>query len=144
VSLSVNGQGKSSSLPKDQLPEPFTAIVTDNPKRVIYWNDRYNAIPEINKEIRSVSLCDSCVYLSTKDQRITNPQSIRVRDHYKKNRLPEVKRAHLQLRIISKNSSVINRQYLVLTRATKNKPILAGGGQPASSAGRSAGDRNEP
>jgi predicted phosphatase len=71
-------------LPKDQLPEPVTAIVADNPKRVIYWNDRYNAIAEINIEIGSVLLCDSCVYLSTKNQRIANLQSIRVRDHYQK------------------------------------------------------------
>jgi hypothetical protein len=78
---SAKSQRKSSFLPKDQLPEPLTAIVTDNPKRVIYWNHRYNTIPEINKEVRSVSLCDSRVYPSTKDQRISNPQSIRVRDH---------------------------------------------------------------
>jgi hypothetical protein len=69
-------------LPKDRLPEPLTGIVTDNPKGVICWNHRYNPIPEINKEVRSVSVCDSCVYLPTKDQRISNPQSIRVRDHY--------------------------------------------------------------
>src|SRR5260221_1014438 len=84
--LSANGQRKSSSLDqaKKQLPEPITEIVTDNPKRVICWNHRYNAIPEIKKEVRSVSLCYSCVYPSTKDQSISNPQSIRVRDHYQK------------------------------------------------------------
>ena len=69
---------------KDQLPEPITAIVTDNPKRAIYGNNRYNAIPEVNKEIRSVSMYDCRVHLSTKDQRLSNPQSIRVRDHCQK------------------------------------------------------------
>jgi hypothetical protein len=67
-----------------QLPEPLTAIVTDNPKRVIYWNDRYNAIPEIDKEVGFLTLYDCRAYLSTKDQRISNPQSSRVRDHYQR------------------------------------------------------------
>jgi len=71
-------------LPKDQLPEPLTAIVTDNPKRVICGNCRYNAISKINEEVRSLSLFDSGVYLSTKDHRISDSQSIRVRDHYQK------------------------------------------------------------
>jgi len=65
-------------LTKDQLPNPLSAKVTDNPKRVIYWNHRCDAISEINKEVRAVSLFDCGVYPSTKAHRISNPQRIRV------------------------------------------------------------------
>ena len=110
--LSANGQRKSSSLDqtKKQLPEPITEIVTDNPKRVICWNHRYNAIPEIKKEVRSVSLCDSCVYPSTKDQSIPNPQSIRVRDHYQK-------------KIACPRSSGSSSSHIVTTDHSKNYGI---------------------
>jgi hypothetical protein len=52
-------------LTKDQLPNPLSAKVTDNPKRVIYWNHRCDAISEINKEVRAISLFDCGVYPST-------------------------------------------------------------------------------